>query len=148
MLESIVIYANRKGTHSLHSIDESPKWCDMHCNVSKGYSLRWWMSCSEVERGTEVTLRVSYRLPENLRSYVGPVGVWGDVNDILQENLVCMKVRIAHLTSILRCTTPVIRWSCRLCQEKSGWQTRLEHGSVTFKHLLSVAGLCRRSRPG
>lgn len=40
-----------------------------------------------------VNLRVAYSLPENLSSYVGPVGVWGDVNDILQENLICMKVR-------------------------------------------------------
>jgi len=31
-------------------------------------------------------------LPEQLRQYVGPVGVWGDVNDILLENLQSMKV--------------------------------------------------------
>ena len=40
-----------------------------------------------------MNLRVSYALPENLMSHVGPVGVWGDVNDILQENLILMKVR-------------------------------------------------------
>lgn len=44
-----------------------------------------------------MNLRVSYLLPENLRSYVGPVGVWGDVNDILQENLLVMKVLAPHL---------------------------------------------------
>lgn len=38
-------------------------------------------------------LRVAYHLPEPLREFVGPVGVWGDVNDILQENLANMKVR-------------------------------------------------------
>ena len=53
--------------------------------------------CSEKEGGTEVILRVAYSLPDNLSSYVGPVGVWGDVNDILQENLICMKVR-THCT--------------------------------------------------
>ena len=52
---------------------------------------RLWL-CSEVDDGTEVNLRVSYAVPENLMSHVGPVGVWGDVNDILQENLILMKV--------------------------------------------------------
>ncbi|EIE18215.1 hypothetical protein COCSUDRAFT_60416 [Coccomyxa subellipsoidea C-169] len=46
----------------------------------------------EKEGGTEVSLRVAYLLPEQLHQYVGPVGVWGDVNDILQENLDMMKV--------------------------------------------------------
>jgi len=101
MLVSIVIDANHKINHSVLSTHESPRSCDMHCHVSRSHLHHWWMSCSEVEHGTEVTLRVSYCLPENLRSYVGPVGVWGDVNDILQENLVCMKVRTPHLTSRL-----------------------------------------------
>ena len=47
----------------------------------------------EKDGGTEVALRVAYLLPEQLREFVGPVGVWGDVNDILQENLDAMKVR-------------------------------------------------------
>ena len=46
----------------------------------------------EKDGGTEVALRVAYLLPEQLREFVGPVGVWGDVNDILQENLEAMKV--------------------------------------------------------
>ncbi|BDA47792.1 hypothetical protein COCOBI_11-0490 [Coccomyxa sp. Obi] len=45
----------------------------------------------EKDGGTEVNLRVAYLLPEQLRQYVGPVGVWGDINDILQENLEVMK---------------------------------------------------------
>lgn len=35
---------------------------------------------------------MSYMLPEPLQQFVGPVGVWGDVNDILTENLEVMKV--------------------------------------------------------
>ena len=55
----------------------------------------------EKEGGTEVSLRVAYLLPEQLRQYVGPVGVWGDVNDILQENLEMMKVgRLFHADHI------------------------------------------------
>ncbi len=51
--------------------------------------------CREKDGGTEVNLRVAYLLPEQLRQYVGPVGVWGDINDILQENLEVMKVGFA-----------------------------------------------------
>ena len=40
-----------------------------------------------------MTLRLGYLLPENLMYYVGPVGVWGDVNDILLENMLTMKVQ-------------------------------------------------------
>ena len=36
---------------------------------------------------------MAYHLPEQLREFVGAVGVWGDVDDILQENLANMKVR-------------------------------------------------------
>ncbi len=53
----------------------------------------------EKDGGTEVNLRVAYLLPEQLRQYVGPVGVWGDINDILQENLEVMKVGIASRIS-------------------------------------------------
>jgi hypothetical protein len=35
-------------------------------------------------------------LPEQLRDFVGPVGVWGDVNDILTENMQSMKVHAAN----------------------------------------------------
>lgn len=37
--------------------------------------------------GTLVTLKLAYNLPENLREFVGKVGVWGDMNDILIENM-------------------------------------------------------------
>ena len=32
-------------------------------------------------------------MPLNLQEVVGPAGLWGDVNAILQENLQAMKVR-------------------------------------------------------
>ena len=51
------------------------------------------MPCSEKEGATEVTLRVAYFLPNNLKEFVGPVGVWGDVEDILHENMSKMKVK-------------------------------------------------------
>ena len=54
----------------------------------------WLHLFREKDGGTEVALRVAYMLPEQLREYVGPVGVWGDVNDILEENLAAMKVGI------------------------------------------------------
>ena len=59
-------------------------------------SLRLCLS-REKDGGTEVALRVAYMLPEQLREYVGPVGVWGDVNDILEENMAAMKVLLPEL---------------------------------------------------
>ena len=41
---------------------------------------------------TKLSLRVAYQMPANLDLYVGPAGVWGDVNDILQSGLYVMKV--------------------------------------------------------
>lgn len=46
-----------------------------------------------MEDGTEVNLRIAYCLCAQLREFVGPVGVYGDVNDILKENMEKMKVR-------------------------------------------------------
>lgn len=59
-----------------------------------------------------VSLRVAYLMPENLRQYVGPVGVWGDVNDILTEGLLTMKAcpfpilvaTLLYLEELVRCT--------------------------------------------
>ncbi|KAK9806711.1 hypothetical protein WJX72_000223 [[Myrmecia] bisecta] len=42
--------------------------------------------------GTDVTLNVGYVLPKPLETFVGVVAVWGDVNDILKENLYAMKL--------------------------------------------------------
>ena len=56
-----------------------------------------------------MNLRVAYSLPANLSSYVGPVGVWGDVNDILQENLICMRVR-SHILLLCFHAMPCFSW--------------------------------------
>lgn len=37
-------------------------------------------------------MRVAYLLPDNLMHYVGPVGVWADIEDIIQDGLQIMKV--------------------------------------------------------
>ena len=60
---------------------------------STSYRTNSPMPCSEKEGATEVTLRVAYFLPNNLKDFVGPVGVWGDVEDILRENMSKMKVK-------------------------------------------------------
>ena len=41
---------------------------------------------------SKLSLRVAYQMPANLDLYVGPAGVWGDINDILQSGLYVMKV--------------------------------------------------------
>ena len=69
-----------------------------------------------------MNLRVAYNLPDNLASYVGPVGVWGDVNDILQENLICMRVS-THLLLLCFNTVP------------SSWL--VEHAANTWLQALS-----------
>ena len=49
-----------------------------------------------------VSLRVAYLLPSNLLHYVGPAGVWADINDILNQGLETMKVRgFCFLTKLL-----------------------------------------------
>ena len=40
-----------------------------------------------------MNLRIAYTMCTQLKHYVGPVGVYGDVNDILSVNLEKMKVR-------------------------------------------------------
>ena len=52
--------------------------------------LGWWPR--EKDGGTEVNLRIAYALCAQLKEFVGPVGVYGDVNDILTDNLKTMKV--------------------------------------------------------
>lgn len=50
--------------------------------------------CRELDDGsTAVALRLGYYLPTNLRDWVGPVGVWGDVNALLEEDMRAMKAR-------------------------------------------------------
>lgn len=116
----------------------------------------------EKEGGTEVSLRVAYLLPEQLRQYVGPVGVWGDVNDILQENLEMMKVgrlfHAAHNNSHtwkslayhdeMICTSAyhkwtymhivtAVRWSvCMKPMEKTSVFLRWSHKVFTLAQLL------------
>eukprot|EP00891_Asterochloris_glomerata_P008244 jgi/Astpho2/8244/Aster-x1503 len=43
------------------------------------------------DNSTQITLRVGYYLPEPLKDYVGPIGLYGHVNDILKENMSQMK---------------------------------------------------------
>ena len=52
---------------------------------------------------------MAYLLPEQLREFVGPVGVWGDVNDILRENLDAMKVSTMQAPA-----KPAAAWQCPL----------------------------------
>lgn len=57
------------------------------------------MMCRNLgSQGSKLVLRVAYLLPENLMHYVGPAGVWADVNEILSQGLHKMKVpfRYAH----------------------------------------------------
>ena len=50
--------------------------------------------CRELDSDkTVVALRIGYYMPLNLQEFVGPAGIWGDVNAILQENLQAMKAR-------------------------------------------------------
>ena len=43
-------------------------------------------------KSCKVTMRVAYLLPKNLSHYVGPAGVWADMNGILKTGLQTMKV--------------------------------------------------------
>ncbi|KAK9835807.1 hypothetical protein WJX74_008389 [Apatococcus lobatus] len=43
---------------------------------------------------TEIEFHLAYKIPDQLREYVGPTGIWGDVDDILTENLNTMKLWI------------------------------------------------------
>ena len=55
---------------------------------------------------SRLSLRVGYQMPANLDMYVGPAGVWGDVNDILQSGLHVMKVWAkAHITMRISLST-------------------------------------------
>ncbi len=40
-----------------------------------------------------VRLRLAYYLPINLRAFVGHVGVWADVNAVLEDDMQAMKAR-------------------------------------------------------
>ena len=42
-------------------------------------------------------LRLAYFLPEPLKQYVGPVGIYADVDEILQQNMQTMKARPLQL---------------------------------------------------
>ena len=57
-------------------------------------------------------LRLAYYLPEPLKQYVGPVGTYADVDEILQQNMQTMKAR----------PRPVWQGSwgslCRLCLKR------------------------------
>lgn len=44
---------------------------------------------------------MGYLLPANLLHYVGPVGVWGDVNDILIDGMEEMKVMAIKSSRLL-----------------------------------------------
>ena len=61
-----------------------------------------------------MNLRLAYALCAQLKTFVGPVGVYGDVNDILMENMDNMKVSLC------------------ICQRVISWQTLLScaaHGA-------------------
>ena len=60
-----------------------------------------------------MTLRLGYLLPENLMYYVGPVGVWGDVNDILLENMLTMKVQHKAAVHLFPGTLQQLERCCR-----------------------------------
>ena len=75
---SFVQYVNLKGLH---------RWVETNCS--------------------KLSLRVAYQMPANLDLYVGPAGVWGDVNDILQSGLDVMKVTHIGLEAKLS-----ILWEC------------------------------------
>lgn len=79
----------------------------------------------EKDGGTEVALRVAYLLPEQLREFVGPVGVWGDVNDILQENLDDMKVS----KMLLRARQRLSGLSCPTCGD-------IIHTAIWLSHVV------------
>lgn len=49
---------------------------------------------AEEGSGTDVTLRLGYYLPEQLNEFVGPLAIYGDVNDILQSCMDRMKTFI------------------------------------------------------
>ncbi len=56
---------------------------------------------------SKLSLRLAYQMPANLDLYVGPAGVWGDVNDILQSSLYVMKARL---------DLSAAQWKCKLAE--------------------------------
>ena len=60
-----------------------------------------WLTAGSAPRSavgdasTVVRLRLAYYLPINLREFVGHVGVWADVNAVLEGDLQAMKARAA-----------------------------------------------------
>lgn len=59
--------------------------------TAEGFPMAAAVFFREKDGGTEVNLRIAYALCAQLKEFVGPVGVYGSVNDILNENMVVMK---------------------------------------------------------
>ena len=55
-------------------------------------------------------LRMAYFLPEPLKQYVGPVGTYADVDEILQQNMQTMKVGPALMLQLY-----CVGMCCKLC---------------------------------
>lgn len=111
------------------------------------YTARGSDRASDCERrekdgGTEVNLRVAYLLPEQLRQYVGPVGVWGDINDILQENLAVMKVGMNNTRPSQRLLQEHIRLYWRAMLLKNGLCTSVANTLLEGVQLVCTAQYC------
>ncbi len=62
--------------------------------VPSGWLTAGRAPCSAVgDASTVVRLRLAYYLPINLRAFVGHVGVWADVNAVLEDDMQAMKAR-------------------------------------------------------
>lgn len=55
------------------------------------------------DASTVVRLRLGYFLPVNLAARVGHVGVWADVNAVLQADMLAMKARLPLRTQECGC---------------------------------------------
>lgn len=66
-------------------------------------------------------LRLAYFLPEPLKQYVGPVGTYADVDEILQQNMQTMKVApslvsaAAQRVHVLQCYEQCLLGSAGQC---------------------------------
>ncbi|KAK9839297.1 hypothetical protein WJX81_006452 [Elliptochloris bilobata] len=71
---------------------------------------------------TAVALRVAYYMPLNLQEFVGPAGIWGDVNAILEENMQAMKEFVEGVDAVQLAT---LRDEDRLAMDEQPPQTLL-----------------------
>lgn len=82
------------------------------CQVRRVRLKSWRLLLSrEKDGGTEVNLRIAYALCAQLKEFVGPVGVYGSVNDILNENMVVMKAS-SPACDYVALPVVVLHWGC------------------------------------